>query len=54
MRPLDVAHLEGCANKAKAILGWTPTVTFLDLVKEMVDHDTILATSDASYPLREG
>ena len=54
MRPLDVAHLEGCSNKAKAVLGWTPTVTFLELVKEMVEHDTILATSDANYPLREG
>ena len=46
-RPLDVAHLEGCANKAKAWLKWEPTITFLDLVKEMVTHDLTLAETES-------
>ena len=46
-RPLDVAHLEGCANKAKAQLSWEPTVSFLDLVKEMVTHDLALADTES-------
>ena len=46
-RPLDVSVLEGCANKARAQLGWEPTVSFLDLVKEMVTHDLALAEAES-------
>ena len=38
-RPAEVDELLGDASKAREKLGWTPTVTFTDLVKIMVDHD---------------
>lgn len=38
-RPTEVALLLGDATKAKEVLGWTPTVTFKQLVREMVDAD---------------
>jgi len=42
-RPTEVHSLLGDAAKARAVLGWTPTVTFSELVKEMVaaDVDTL-------------
>ena len=39
IRPAEVDHLIGDASKAKAELGWTPTVTFNGLVTMMVDAD---------------
>lgn len=38
-RPAEVDYLIGDATKAKTELGWTPTVTFEDLVSEMVRAD---------------
>ncbi|HRA42912.1 MAG TPA: GDP-mannose 4,6-dehydratase, partial [Gammaproteobacteria bacterium] len=38
-RPTEVDLLLGDATKAKHKLGWTPTVTFRELVKEMVTAD---------------
>ena len=38
-RPAEVEFLLGDASKAKKKLGWKPTITFKDLVKEMVDSD---------------
>jgi GDPmannose 4,6-dehydratase len=38
-RPAEVDALCGDASKAKAELGWTPTVTFRELVQIMVDAD---------------
>jgi len=38
-RPTEVERLLGDASKAKKQLGWTPKVTFKDLVKIMVDAD---------------
>ena len=38
-RPAEVDHLVGNASKAKAKLGWTPKVSFPDLIAMMVDHD---------------
>jgi GDPmannose 4,6-dehydratase len=38
-RPTEVDSLLGDASKARAALGWTPGVTFLQLVKEMVAAD---------------
>lgn len=38
-RPLDVMHLEGDPAKAKRVLGWTPKVSFKELVHMMVDAD---------------
>jgi GDPmannose 4,6-dehydratase len=39
MRPAEVDSLIGDASKAKAELGWEPTVNFTDLVTMMVDSD---------------
>jgi GDPmannose 4,6-dehydratase len=39
MRPAEVDHLLGDASKAKKKLGWKPKVTFVELVRIMVDHD---------------
>jgi len=38
-RPAEVDHLVGDAAKARATLGWTPTVDFRGLVRMMVDED---------------
>jgi GDPmannose 4,6-dehydratase len=39
LRPAEVDALEGDPTKAREKLGWTPTVTFDELVKMMVDAD---------------
>ncbi len=38
-RPTEVAHLLGDPAKAREQLGWEPTITFKQLVSEMVDAD---------------
>lgn len=38
-RPTEVDLLLGDASKAKRILGWTPKVNFLELVKDMMSAD---------------
>ena len=38
-RPAEVDSLVGDASKARAKLGWAPTVSFAELVKMMVDAD---------------
>ena len=40
IRPAEVDHLIGDASKAKAKLGWAPSVDFKGLVTMMVDADT--------------
>ena len=39
IRPAEVEHLVGDSSKARATLGWTPTVDFRRLVTMMVDAD---------------
>jgi len=39
LRPAEVEILQGDASKARAKLGWEPTTTFDELVREMVDAD---------------
>tara|TARA_Y100000588_G_C13968066_1_gene801708 strand:+ start:204 stop:497 length:294 start_codon:yes stop_codon:yes gene_type:complete len=39
MRPLDVNHLLGNAEKAKRELGWHPSIKFKALANIMVDAD---------------
>ncbi len=43
MRPAEVELLIGDASKAKEKLGWTPTVSFAELVAMMVDSDIAAA-----------
>jgi GDPmannose 4,6-dehydratase len=39
LRPAEVDHLIGDASKARTSLGWTPSVTFKQLIEMMVDAD---------------
>ncbi|HPB71570.1 MAG TPA: GDP-mannose 4,6-dehydratase, partial [Phycicoccus sp.] len=38
-RPADPAVLVGNASKARAAIGWRPSVDFEGIVARMVDHD---------------
>jgi GDPmannose 4,6-dehydratase len=38
-RPAEVSQLLGDSTKAKNLLGWTPKITFKELVREMVEYD---------------
>ena len=40
-RPAEVNRLRGDASKARAVLGWCPTVSFVELVRMMVDADLV-------------
>jgi len=51
LRPAEVELLLGDPTKARERLGWTPTVSFDDLVAMMVDHDMELARRERT--LRE-
>jgi GDPmannose 4,6-dehydratase len=46
-RPTEVDALLGDASKARRELGWTPRITFEELVKEMVIEDHSTAERDA-------
>jgi len=39
LRPAEVDYLLGDASKAKAILGWQPTIALEDMIAEMVEAD---------------
>ena len=39
LRPAEVEHLIGDAGKAERELGWTPEVSFEQLIEMMVDSD---------------
>lgn len=45
-RPTEVDHLLGDPSKAKQGLGWSPKVTFRELVRMMVDYDLELARQE--------
>ena len=46
-RPTEVDTLLGDASKAEEKLGWTPKVTFNELISEMMKEDLVLAEKDA-------
>lgn len=46
-RPAEVSTLLGDASKAQRVLGWVPTVSFAELVDEMVANDLAIAKRDA-------
>src|ERR1019366_2874617 len=48
-RPAEVDLLVGDASKAKKILGWTPRIKFQELVRLMVDADSLRAARDAQF-----
>ena len=41
-RPAEVNFLKGDSSKAKKILKWTPKISFINLVKDMIEHDVII------------
>ena len=45
-RPTEVETLLGDASKARTKLGWTPKITFAELVSEMVREDLKSAQKD--------
>ena len=47
-RPSEVDALQGDASKARATLGWTPKVTFKELVANMVDADAAALDDELS------
>jgi GDPmannose 4,6-dehydratase len=47
LRPTEVDVLQGDATKARQQLGWTPSVTFHELVDLMTDADLQLAAGEA-------
>jgi GDP-D-mannose dehydratase len=53
MRPADVAELRGDSSKAAEKLGWTPTITFDDLVQEMLGNDLKLEGVNPAKHLRK-
>ena len=46
-RPTEVETLLGDPTKAREKLGWTPTTSFDELVKEMIQSDLKEAKRDA-------
>ena len=46
-RPTEVETLLGDSTKAREKLGWTPKISFKELVKEMVMHDLNDAKKDS-------
>ena len=53
-RPTEVQHLLGDASKARAKLGWAPTVSFDELVREMVESDYASAQREQTLARRGG
>jgi GDPmannose 4,6-dehydratase len=47
-RPAEVENLLGDSSKAKKKLGWSPKISFEQLVKEMVNEDLKLAMIEKS------
>ena len=49
IRPQDIDNLIGDSSKAKKELGWTPTISYEELVKMMVDEDKKLFEQEPYY-----
>lgn len=48
-RPVEVPYLCGDSTKIRTVLGWTPEVSFEQLVKDMVDLDMLEAQKELLY-----
>ncbi len=49
LRPAEVDNLRGDTSKAKKVLGWTPTINFVQLVKVMTEFDLKRVKHELSY-----
>lgn len=54
LRPAEVGSLVGDATKARTVLGWEPTCTFPELVREMVQNDLKLVLGQTVGPPAAG
>ena len=45
MRPSEVDYLCGDSSKAKEVLGWKPSISFEQMISEMVEKDSILSAT---------
>jgi GDPmannose 4,6-dehydratase len=52
-RPADVPDLRGDASKARARLGWRPTIAFPEMIREMLESDLAAAGLEPEAHLRE-
>jgi GDPmannose 4,6-dehydratase len=50
-RPTEVDLLVGDASKAKKVLGWSPRVSFIELVEMMVDADLAAVQSGVPFTI---
>jgi GDPmannose 4,6-dehydratase len=50
LRPAEVGSLIGDATKARTVLGWEPTCTFPELVRQMVQNDLKLVLRQTAGP----
>jgi len=48
LRPAEVEVLLGDPSKGRRVLGWSPTYSFEDLVRDMVEEDIRLASREAA------
>jgi GDPmannose 4,6-dehydratase len=53
VRPAEVDDLRGDASKAEAKLGWKPTISFDQMVHEMLEHDLQLEGVEPAKHLRK-
>jgi GDPmannose 4,6-dehydratase len=51
-RPAEPTHLVGCADKIRKTLGWRPTGTFTELVREMVEAELAALSRGSVRELR--
>jgi GDPmannose 4,6-dehydratase len=52
-RPAEVDNLRGDPGKARAKLGWRPTITFPEMIREMLQYDLAAAGLKPEAHLRE-
>jgi GDPmannose 4,6-dehydratase len=52
IRPSEVNDLQGDASKARQRLGWEPTISFEQMIREMLESDLALEGVDASLHLQ--
>jgi GDPmannose 4,6-dehydratase len=52
IRPSEVNDLQGDATKARERLGWVPTVSFEEMIREMLENDLALEGVEAKKHLQ--